>query len=85
MSSTLIKIHSKDESSFRIDCNIYRMRQRKVLRDNEWTGLRWIRTCFEKGKIIEYQKSDLELEKWFDPAFGEFINKEISSTGKENK
>ena len=32
---------------------------------------------FEEGKIIEYWKSDLELEKWFDPAFEEFINKEL--------
>jgi hypothetical protein len=24
---------------------------------------------FEQGKIIEYWKSNLELEKWFDPAF----------------
>jgi hypothetical protein len=24
---------------------------------------------FEERKIIEYWKSDLELEKWFDPAF----------------
>ena len=28
--------------------------------------LRWMRTCFEEGKITEYWKSDLELEKWFD-------------------
>jgi hypothetical protein len=41
--------------------------------------------CFEKGKIIEYWKSDLELEKWFDPSFEEYINKEIIPTVKENK
>jgi hypothetical protein len=43
------------------------------------------KNLLEKGKIIEYWKSDLELEKWFDPAFEEFINKEIISTVKENK
>ena len=60
------------------------MRQRKVLRDNEWTGwLRWMRTCFEEGKITEYWKSDLELEKWFDPAFEELINKELIPTIKK--
>ena len=37
---------------------------------------------FEERKIIEYWKSDLELEKWFDPAFEEFINKEIIPTIK---
>ena len=64
----------------------YHMRQRKVLSDNEWIGwLRWMTACFEKGKIIEYWKSDLELEKWFDPSFEEYINKEIIPTVKENK
>ena len=61
-----------------IFAHVYHMRQRKVLRDNEWTGwLRVMRTCFEEGKISEYWRSDLELEKWFDPAFEEFINKEL--------
>ena len=32
--------------------------------------------------MIEYWKSNLELEKWFDPAFEEFINKEIIHTIK---
>src|SRR5918996_3935754 len=60
---------------------VFHMRQRKVISDNEWTGwLRLMRTCFEEGKIIEYWKSNLELEKWFDPAFEEFINKEIIPT-----
>jgi hypothetical protein len=56
----------------------YHMYQRRVVSDNEWTGwLRMMRTCFEQGKIREYWESGLELEKWFDPAFEEFIDKEI--------
>ena len=56
----------------------YHMHQRKVVSDNEWTGwLRRMRSCFEEGKIREYWESGLELEKWFDPAFEDFINKEI--------
>src|ERR687884_839018 len=56
----------------------YHMHQRKVVSDNEWTGwLRRMRTCFEQGKIREYWESGLELEKWFDPAFEDFIDKEI--------
>jgi hypothetical protein len=56
----------------------YHMYQRGVVSDNEWTGwLRRMRTCFEQGKIREYWESDLELEKWFDPAFEDFINNEI--------
>ena len=43
------------------------------------------RTCFEEAKILEYWKSDLELEKWFYPAFEELINKEIFPAIKENK
>jgi hypothetical protein len=56
----------------------YHMYQRKVVSENEWTGwLRRMRTCFEEGKIREYWESGLELEKWFDPAFEDFINNEI--------
>jgi hypothetical protein len=56
----------------------YHMHQRKVVSDNEWTGwLRMMRSCFEQGKIREYWESDLELEKWFDPAFQDFIDNEI--------
>ena len=58
--------------------HVYHMHQRKVVSDNEWTGwLRRMRTCFEQGKIREYWESDLELDKWFDPAFEDFINSEI--------
>jgi hypothetical protein len=58
--------------------HMFHMGQRKVVSDNEWTGwLRVMNSCFDQGKIREYWESDLELEKWFDPAFEEFINKEI--------
>jgi hypothetical protein len=59
--------------------HVFHMRQRKVLSDNEWTGwLRWMKSAFEQGKIKEYWESNLEVEKWFDPAFEEFINKELT-------
>lgn len=55
----------------------YSMRQRKILNDNEWNGwLQWTRNCFEQGTIKEHWKK-VESEKWFDPAFQNFINKEI--------
>src|ERR671919_1036949 len=61
--------------------HVFHMHQRNVVSDNEWTGwLRMMRSCFEQGKIREYWESDLELEKWFDPAFEEFINKELIPT-----
>jgi hypothetical protein len=57
--------------------HVFHMRQRKVVSDNEWTGwLRWMKTAFERGTIAEIWKN-IEVEKWFDPAFQEFINKEL--------
>jgi hypothetical protein len=61
--------------------HVFHMRQRKVVSDNEWTGwVRVMKSCFERGKIRIYWQSDLELEKWFDPSFQEFVNKELNST-----
>ena len=56
----------------------FHMRQRKVLSDNEWEGwLRWMKSAFEEGEISEYWKKIMEPEKWFDPAFQNFIDNEI--------
>jgi hypothetical protein len=61
----------------------FHMRQRKVLSDNEWAGwLRWMKTAFDEGTIREYWEKSIEPEKWFDPAFQNFIDKEII---KQNK
>jgi hypothetical protein len=58
------------------------MRQRKVLSDNDWTEwMRWMKSAFEQGTISEIWKN-IEVEKWFDPAFEEFINKELIPTVK---
>jgi len=60
----------------------FHMRQRGVLRDNEWAG--WfgsIRAAFRKGTIGEYWKT-VEPENWFDPEFLDFINNEILSREK---
>jgi hypothetical protein len=57
--------------------HVYHIRQRKVVSDNEWIG--WLRmiSCFEQGKIREYWEGGLELEKWFDPAFEDFIDNDV--------
>jgi hypothetical protein len=56
----------------------FHMRQRKVLSDNEWAGwLRWMKTAFDEGTIREYWDKHIDPEKWFDPAFQDFIDKEI--------
>jgi hypothetical protein len=60
--------------------HVYHMRQREVVSDNEWTGwLRWMKSAFRHGTIREIWKNNVEVEKWFDPAFQEFINKELTS------
>jgi hypothetical protein len=60
--------------------HVYHMRQRGVVSDNEWTGwLRWMKSAFRYGTIREIWKNNIEVEKWFDPAFHEFINKELAS------
>ena len=56
----------------------FHMWQRKVLSDNEWAGwLRWMRSAFEKGTIRQHWEAGVEPEKWFDPAFEDFINNQI--------
>jgi hypothetical protein len=63
----------------------YHMRQRGVVSDNEWTGwLRWMRSAFRHGTINEIWKNNVEVEKWFDPAFQEFIDKELASVRPNN-
>jgi hypothetical protein len=55
----------------------YAMRQRKVLNDIEWTGwLQWMKNCFRKGTIGETWKQ-VEPDRWFDPAFQNFVNTEL--------
>jgi hypothetical protein len=57
--------------------HVFHMRQRGVVSDNEWIGwLRWMKTAFERGTISEIWKN-IEVEKWFDPAFQKFIDKEL--------
>src|SRR5215217_2140835 len=53
----------------------FQMRQRGVLRENEWAGrIGSIRAAaFRKGTIGEYWKA-IEPENWFDPEFRDFIN-----------
>jgi hypothetical protein len=85
----LIKVVNKVESDWSSDvayayhilftfAHVLHMRQRNVLSDNEWTGwLRWMKSAFEQGSITDIWKNKIEMEKWFDPAFQEFIDKEV--------
>ena len=85
----LIKVVSKVESNWSSDvaysyhilftfAHVLHMRKRNVLSDNEWTGwLRWMKSAFDQGTIKDIWKSKIEMEKWFDPAFQEFVDKEL--------
>ena len=60
----------------------YSMRQRKVLNENEWTGwLQWMRNCFKYGTLSEQWKL-IHSEKWFNPDFEDFINKEVAQKNR---
>jgi hypothetical protein len=55
----------------------YAMRQRKVINDDDWTGwLHWMRNCFKYGTIGEQWKL-IQSERWLNPDFENFLNKEI--------
>ena len=58
--------------------HVFHMRKRKVLSDNEWTGwLRWMKSAFEQGMIKDLWKTNIDMEKRFDPDFQNFVEKEL--------
>jgi len=58
--------------------HVFHMRKRKVLSDNEWIGwLRWMKSAFEQGTIKDLCKTNIDMEKWFDPDFQNFVEKEL--------
>jgi len=91
----LINVISKSETGWSAEiayayhimytlAHVFHMRQRKVLNDNEWIGwLTWMRSAFEEGSIKEIWESHIEMEKWFDPAFQEFVDKELIPMGRK--
>ncbi len=91
----LIKVVSKVESDWSSEvaysyhilftfAHVLHMRERNVLSDNEWTGwLRWMKSAFDQGMIKDIWKNKIEMEKWFDPAFQQFVDKELISLGKK--
>jgi len=64
--------------------HVFHMRKRKVLSDNEWTGwLRWMKSAFEQGTIKDLWKTNIDMEKWFDPDFQNFVQNELIPIGKK--
>ena len=67
-----------------ISSHAYAMRQRNVLKDNEWTGwLQWMRNSFSYGTIAEHWKL-VESENWFAPSFQAFVNRELIPWAHKN-
>ncbi|MCI4365276.1 MAG: hypothetical protein L3K10_04355 [Thermoplasmata archaeon] len=57
--------------------HIFHMRQRGILSDNEWVGwLAWIKNTFRQGRMGKYWHES-RMEAWVDPAFKEFITREV--------
>ena len=55
----------------------YSIRERNVLNDEEWAGwLHWMKNCFKYGTIGEQWKQ-IQSEGWLNPAFENFVNREI--------
>ena len=64
-------------------CSCISYAERNVLNDNEWEGwLQWMKAAFDQGEISDYWKDRIQPEKWFDPAFREFIDKEVLALRK---
>lgn len=56
--------------------HVFHMRKRKVLSDNEWTEwLRWMKSAFEQGTVKDLWKTNINMEKWFDPEFQNFVER----------
>jgi hypothetical protein len=62
--------------------HIYHMRQRGILGDNEWAGwLAWMKNAFRYGTIGDHWKEE-EMAGWFDPAFRDFVDRELLGSSK---
>jgi hypothetical protein len=58
--------------------HVFDMWQRKVSSENECTSwLRWMKSSFQQGEIMQIWQSTIQMEKWFDPAFQEFVDKQL--------
>jgi hypothetical protein len=55
----------------------FHMRQRGILSDNDWAGwLQWTKNAFHNGRLGKYWK-EAQMHAWVDPAFRDFVDREI--------
>ncbi|MCI4367255.1 MAG: hypothetical protein L3K08_05850 [Thermoplasmata archaeon] len=57
--------------------HVFRMRERGILKDNEWTGwLAWMRNAFQYGTLrTAWEEAGMEI--WVDPDFRAFVQREL--------
>ncbi|MCI4331332.1 MAG: hypothetical protein L3K19_05740 [Thermoplasmata archaeon] len=57
--------------------HIFHMRQRGILRDNEWAGwLQWMRNVFQLGSLGRSWR-ETGMGAWVDPEFRGFVEREL--------
>ncbi|HEY6238373.1 MAG TPA: hypothetical protein VIZ68_04220 [Thermoplasmata archaeon] len=62
----------------------FHMRQRGILGDNDWSGwLQWMRNAFRNGQMGTYWK-EAGMQAWVDPAFRDFIDREVLGSASAN-
>lgn len=63
--------------------HIFHMRERGILRDNEWQGwLQWMKNAFRWGTIGRSWK-EADMGAWFDPAFRSFVDRDLQAALSE--
>lgn len=59
--------------------HIFHMRQRGILKDNEWAGwLEWMRNAFRWGDLGRAWR-ETEMGAWYDPEFRAFVETQLMS------
>jgi len=65
--------------------HMYHMRQRKILKDNEWNGyLQYMKNTFRYGTISKYWEMG-KIYEWVDASFRKFVEENLLSRLDENQ
>lgn len=65
--------------------HMFHMRERKILKDNEWSGyLQYMKNTFKYGTISEYWRMG-KIHEWVDPSFRAFVEATLlTESGKSS-
>lgn len=63
--------------------HMFHMRERKILKDNEWNGyVQYMKNTFKYGTISEYWYMG-KMYEWVDPRFREFVETTLLPASKK--